>query len=333
MAERMMKAEKRIIGAYSRFAIVGVVVGIVALLATIASVVIVLRSEKTEVAAQVMASDELTTYHPELKASFTYAGEEVTYLWKLRVKFVNSGDKTLIGVGDIRNILGDGLNFLLPDETRILRVEEEADTFDGSIVQTNANSFQIQFSQWRSGEYMIGCFYIASDEPLRVDPFPSVPGRDIADGDVRIQDLTERRPEERMLMIDRLPGSIATPGKIMGGILAGVLTIVMIIMVSWGWKDSLPLIKWKSRHFSSFVKYLDQVEPPLSDEQKRRLKKDPEKESEVSLPQGFWDKFEDPKVPTKTPMFDSVATGIATTLVFLLMAFGFISLILVLIPA
>lgn len=331
MAERgkFETTEKRIRAAYSKLGMVSMIVGLVALLATVVGVVILLRAEKTEVAAQVLASDELTMYppEPELTGRFTYGGEEVAHLWKFRVRFVNLGAKTIIGEGNLKNILSEGVNFVFPDDMRILRIEEEADTFQSNIVQLKQNQFQIQFSQWRSDEYTIVSFYIACDKAVHTGPFLTALTRDIIDGEVVIQDLTQERPGEPMFVIDRLPGAISMPGKIIGGFLAGVLAIIVVIVVPWGWKDSLPLMVWKRRHLSNFLNYLDQVEPKLSERRKQMLKKRPDK-----LPKELWAKFKDPKAPLKTPMFDSVGAGVVTTLVLLVIAFGFISLILMLFP-
>ncbi len=323
-------AEKRMRIAYSKFGMVSVVVGLLALVVAIVGVVIVLPSEKTEVTAQVLASDELTKYSSVagLRGSFTYADEEVTHLWKLRIQFVNSGDKTIIGTGNQANILDEGLNFVFPDDTRVLRIEEEASTFQSTIVQPKPNHVQIQFSQWRPSEYTIISFYVASDEPLDADPLPTIPIiRGIVDGDVLVQDLTEEIPRERISMIDRLPEALITPGKIIGGIYAGLGVIILIIVMPWGWRDSLPLIIWKRHHLSAFVNYLDQVEPKLSNYRKERFSSKPHK-----VPEKFWANFDGPKAPSKTPMFDSIAAGTVVTLMSLVAAFGFVSVVLILIP-
>lgn len=306
----------------------GVTLSLIAVVLTVVSVYFGIRAEKTEVAAQVLASDELTTYHPELEAKFTYAGEEVRHLWKLKVRFLNSGDKTIVGEGNQSNILGNGLNFAFPDETRMLRIEEEADTFESDIVQTEPNRFQIQFRQWRSGEYSIVSFCIASDKPLDPDPFPTVPNRDIIDGDVVVQDLTERRPEERMFVVDRLPIPISMMGKILGGVITGIIALALVIFVVWAWKDSLPVFKWKRQYLSNFFDYLDQIEPKLSRQAKEEFKKRP-----YELPEQLWAKFEGEKVPSKRLVFDNITEAIGFTIGPLLLAFGLTCLILMLIPA
>ena len=84
-------AETRIRTAYSKYKVFSLAVGLFALVVAIVGVVIMLRTEKAEVTAQVLTNDELTIYPAvaELKGYYTYLDEEVDYLWKVRVKFIN----------------------------------------------------------------------------------------------------------------------------------------------------------------------------------------------------------------------------------------------------
>lgn len=328
-------AEETVRTAYSRFGLAfGMVVGLLALLIGVASFIIVVRAEKTEVAAQILASDELTRYPPVpgLTGRFTYAGQEVTHLWKVKVKFVNSGDKTIVGVGNRANIVGEGLNFAFPNNTRILEVEEEAGDFESKIVPMEPkNNFQIRFSQWRSGEYRIASFYVASDEPLDVYPLPTVPARDIIDGEVVVEDLTERGPYEQISLLDHLPRVISIPGKIIGGIFAGAIAAGLVVFMVWSWKNSVMLFKWKRRYLSDFFDYLDKldkVEPKLDDYHKQMFRKKP-----YELPSPLWVKFEGSRAPESGMVFDNIGEAILYTIVPLILAFGPISLILMLIPA
>jgi len=323
-------AETRIRTAYSKFGVFTLVVGLFALVATIVGVVVMLRTEETEVAAQVLSCGELTEYSPiaELKGHFTYTGEDVAHLWKLTVKFINSGDKTIVGEGNQKNIIGEGINFVFPDDTRILNIEEEVNTFQSTITQPEQNQIRIQFSQWRSGEYRIISLYVASDEPLDADPLPTAPARDIIDGDILIEDLTERGPLELITMIDRLPRPISLAGKIIGGVSAGLLATILIIMVPWSWKESVPFIMWKRRYLSSFVNYLDHAKPKLSNYRKQRYTSTP-----YVAPKTLWANFDGPEVPPETPMFKSIANGILITAIFVGVAFGLVSLILMLFTA
>lgn len=290
--------------------VLGVVMLVIGLIAFI-------DTEKAEVTAQVVTCDELTTYHPELEAKFTYAGEEVAHLWKLGILFVNSGNKTLIGAGSQSNILSDGLNFVFPDNTRILRAEEGTDTFEGGIVQTNPSEFQIQFSQWRSDEYIIGSFYVASEQPLDVAPCPTAPSRDIIDGDIIIENLVDTGVEKETSLIDRMPTGIPMFGKIIGILILAVCAVAWFILVVIGWKPVLQLRKWKTLNLESFSNYLDEVEPPLSEKDKRMFKKRP-----YRLPEKLWANFKGKRVPVRKPTFGGTAEAIYFTFFLLISDFG-----------
>ncbi len=330
MAEKgkLETAETTIRTAYSKFWVLGLVVSVLALVATMVGVVIMLRSEKAEVTAQVLSNDELTMYPAvaELRGYFTYADEEVAYLWKVRVKFVNSGDKTIVGMGNQKNIFGEGLNFVFSDDTRILRIEEESGTFQGNVEQIEQNHFQIQFSQWRSGEYNIASFYIASERLLEAVPCPYVLTRDIIDGNVIIEDLTETRPEERISLIDRLPVPISLAGKIMGGITVGSLTVLLIILLAIAWMDTIKKFRWKRRYLPDFHIYLNRVEPQISKRRKKLYRENPE-----TLPDELWANFEGKKASWSLDFGDKIRATIIT--IFLVLAvFGLSSLILMLFP-
>lgn len=294
------------------------------------------RAKKTEVSAQVISSEELTFYTPEaeLSASYKWSGEEVTHLWKLRIKFVNSGKITIIGKSNQKNIINDGINFVFPDNTRILRIQMEDEDFTNIMKKKEINQLQIQFSQWRSGEYALASFYIASEEPLDRDPFPMVPKiRDIVNGEVVVQDLRDRKLGEPLLYIDRAPKYISISGKIIGwGIVAavalgsfvlfigGCIAIAQLCQIAW----------WKRNHLSEFTKFIDKIKPPLTNEKKEEYSKKP-----FILPAKHWDKFKGQQIPVKNIMFESESQkeAIPFMLVSLGVLFGSIALILSLIPA
>lgn len=195
-------------------------------------------------------------------------------------------------------------------------------------MQLEPNHLQIQFSQWRAGEYVISSFYVASDEPLDDDPLPDTPTRDIVDGDIIIDDLTERVTPERMSLIDYLPRAISTFGKVIGGIFSSAIALGLIVFVIWSWKNSIVLFNWKRRYLSNFIDYLDKIGTQVPEHAKQRFRKKP-----YYLPNRLWDKFEGQRAPSSSMVFDSVGEVIIFTIVPLMLAFGTICVILVLLPA
>jgi len=210
---------------------------ILALVFPIAIYLIQRASGETEISAQVLSNDELTLYAPEaeLNARFSYAGEDVAHLWKTEVRFTNSGYRTVVGKGSVKNIISDeGLNFVYQENTRILRVQEIDENFEAKLIQTGENNFQVQFSQWRANEYVLAWFYVASEEPLTVNPLPSVTEREIIDGNVVIEDLTKKEIGKRRYAIDVVLKCYARYGKIMGGVLNGAVIIVLFGLLLGG---------------------------------------------------------------------------------------------------
>ena len=320
---------------YKIITIIGASVTLIAGIVVIATFIIEMRAKKIEIDAQVIGSEELTTPAPEaeLKAQYTWAGDDVSNLWKIRINFINARDKTIIGKGSQKNILNDGLNFVFPEKTRILRVQTENANFKNTIIWT-MNQFQIRFSQWRAQEYITACFYLSSEEPLAEDPFPIVLNRDILDGNVVVQDLRESKPSEKLFLIDKLPKFLSLTGKIIGGILAGLIAYLFAMLTYAVWKAMIIFTKWKNwkkLYLSAFIKYLDNIKPQLSIKKKKEYALNPKK-----LPEKFWANFDGPPAPKKItePFFiKSIAKCIVLTIALIVIIFGFASLILTLIPA
>jgi hypothetical protein len=172
------------------------------------------RSETTQVTAEVLASDELTRYEAVsgLEGQFAYQGVPVKHLWKLRINLVNSGDRTVVGEGNLKNVMGDGLCLAFPEGTTILDVTVTYDIPEEiTVVLNEQNSFLVKFPQWRPGESVRTDLYIASEEPLE-SLFPVTRGRDIVDGEVITRDYTESRRVEPSSAIGYLPSGISTAG-------------------------------------------------------------------------------------------------------------------------
>jgi hypothetical protein len=313
----------------SAITIIGTVFTLLAFIVAILSFVIQVSKKKFEISAQVITSDELTFFAPEadLKARYTWGGEEVAHLWKLRIRFINSGDKTIVGKGPLQNILNDGISFIFPDKSRILRIDKEYENFQNEVIQTKLNKFQIRFSQWRSSEYTIINFYITSEEALEKSLFLTVPSRDIIDGDVLIQNFIEKKPSERLFLLKYLLGRFSSVAKTIGFFTVSLILLAFLLVIFIGWAEYIKLIRWKTNYTLDFNKYLDTLAPPLSIEYKELYIQKPYK-----LPESLWKNFKyQPLV--KEPTFKTKTEGIAFTITFIILFLGGVSLILALIPA
>jgi len=304
---------------------IGILIPVVASLIGIITYLLQIGSKKLEVTAQILSNDELTLYAPEaeLNARFTYAGEDVSHLWKTRVRFINSGNKTIIGMGNQKNIIGDGgLNFAFLDGVKILNIQEEDDSFDASIVKTDISKFQIQFVQWRPNEYISICFYAASEKELKKNPLPVSVGREIIDGDLRTEDLTIRRGIRKKRMIDYLPGSVSLFGRILGLAMLAVIGFIAFFGTYKEWSQYFSIKKWFNEYSDKFADYLNNMKPPPSEENKKIFMKEPWR-----LPPRYWKDFEGGKECPSPDIIKNAKTGIVFTAIMTLIALGVLSII------
>lgn len=324
----MEKKEKNH-GVFKTFPVLGVIVAFLTFIVAIITFITQLSLKKINVEAQILSSEMLTMLasEAELSAYFSFAGEEVANLWKIKIKFVNSGDKTILGTGSMKNILSNGIRFAFPDNTRILRIQKEDENFNNTLKELDNNQFQIQFRQWRKDEYLLSCFFIASEEMLNTDPFPIVKWRDIIDGDVFIKDMTRRETIEKLFLIDRIPKFISLPGKILAVILSGVFIIYLMIRTIIAWKDTIMYRIWIRNNMRDLISVLDKAKPPISKEDKEMYLETP-----WTVPIEYIEKIKGAK-PMPVPDFETVKAVILATIGFLIVIFGCISVVFMIIPA
>lgn len=162
----------------------GILIALVAMLATVLGLFFQFRPKRRELTAQVSASDELTSVAniPGLTAQYTYMSKEVDHLWKVAVSFINTGDQTIVGEGPQKTLIHDAVVLAFPESTEILNIEEEAKDFPITVAKEDSDHFQLKFSQWRVGESVTLSFYVSSSKPIAAPLLPIVETRDIVDG-------------------------------------------------------------------------------------------------------------------------------------------------------
>ena len=253
----------------------GVIIALVASLATVIGLYLQVQSEKRVLELQIISADQLTRLPSVtgLDGKFTYNNIPVTDLWRLRIQFVNSGDATLIGEGTSSSLMTSTIPITFPSGVSILDASSETGSFY-KLTQTSENTIEIGFSQWRPSEKFETIIYIASNNILDTPPLPKVSNRPIINGDVQITDLTAKNATEPRPAIDYIPSSIAVVGKILGGIIAiiiGGFSFVMLVIVSP--IEYIQAQFWKYKYFDAFRKHLDTLK--ISKKNKQELLKKP----------------------------------------------------------
>lgn len=211
-----------------------------------------------ELTAQVLSGDELTLPLKVrgLVGHYTYGGTEVAHLWKIRVNFVNTGDRTLVGVGPSCNVLYGALHFEFPSETRILDTETDLDQLGAVVTVYEENKLKIEFEQWRKRENLIASFFVSSEALLEQPPLLRATERQIIDGEVRVETLTgQELPRRSYLDVLPLPRPLEVTTRLVGLVFAAFMIFL------GGWFFIAPYgyirwVRWRARYLKQFEEYV-----------------------------------------------------------------------------
>lgn len=277
---------------------VGSIVTILALLVTFVGVWFQIRSQKPRAELQVLSTDRLTLLPdiPGLESQFVYLGNPVRDLWKLKIRFLNSGETTIIGQGNAKDILGKGIRVKFPSGIKMLKTREESASFPYRLVHVGDNELRLEFSQWRQGETLVSSIYLSSNQIQEYPPLPTVPDRDIIDGDLLVRDLSVKGLAPPRSLLTLLPKTVTFAGRILAILLASGVVIITIGLFAG---DSIGDIvmhfryfQWKKKHFAEFSKYVGTLDFSHSKFTKKDIIETP-----WFLEKTLWGNFPGPSCP------------------------------------
>lgn len=156
----------------------------------------------------VTSCDNLTIFNnesePEIKAQFEYKGNKISKLWKLNVLFKNVSEKTIIGNGQLKNIMFDNLIFFIKDSFQIIDKKMIKSEFNHTLSILGNDTIQLSFGQWRTEEKLEYSFYITTelnDKP-GIEIFYQPKDRQIIDGDILF--IRETQTNKKELITNKL---------------------------------------------------------------------------------------------------------------------------------
>ena len=147
----------------------------------------------------------------------------ITSLWKIRFYVSNKGNKTIIGQGDRKDLLTNGLPLYLRDSILILSIQTNDKNFPVEI-KNQKNYLTLEFKQWNPGEYLEVIGYIENFK--KTEPKIFIDDRDIIKSEIV---FTKYEPVEKKLkakLIDNLP-------KGLQNFIKWLIIITIIIMDIW----------------------------------------------------------------------------------------------------
>lgn len=140
-----------------------------------------------------------------LKALYTFKKDTVKSLWKLHYFINNSGDEILIGEGNKKNIIRNGVNFSISNNFRIIEFKVNKKNFPFQTKQNN-NTINISFLQWKPGENLDLVIYAEQLNNVQ-NPVLKINEREIINGEVRYSSIY-KEIEKKESIYEYLPKPI-----------------------------------------------------------------------------------------------------------------------------
>jgi hypothetical protein len=232
------------------------------------------RSHKPELQVQILSADSLSPSIdvPDVQYHATYKSAPIQNPWKLRLAFVNTGPDTIVGQGTKSTILGDKITVAFPEGTRVLGFPQESSTLPLVVSLKDPAQLEVTFTQWRSHEQAIYSVYVSGPDPKKY-PVPSVPSRDLIDGDISVVDLTKVTVHGPLPILDRTSHPVALVGRILSILLSAAIAVLCLIFASAAVKQRIQIARWKAANGEAFAEYIDSQNATA--EEKKRYKSEP----------------------------------------------------------
>jgi hypothetical protein len=226
---------------------------------------------------------------PELKVEYKYKNQEINNLWKYNIQLENKSKKTIIGIGNLKNLLTDNLTLLINDNYEILDFKKTKSDFSNNIVIKDS-LIMISFEQWRPNEIVQYTFYVKSN--LKT-PTPIILSklsfRQIVNGDIS---FSYQNPDDKNIKITEIiPVEFLQVGYVISIIFSLLfIGIITIFLVKYPF-SIYKINKWKKKNYSKYSELIKRVITNDS-EKLNLLLRSPDKNPEV-----FWKSFPGDKFP------------------------------------
>lgn len=216
---------------------------------------------KPSIEIKTITSDKLTDLPKVegLNAQFFYKDSVVKSLWKLNYYIANVGDKIIIGEGNNKNIIKDGIKFYLPDNYKVLELKVKQDNFPFDYSYLN-NYIDIKFLQWKPDEAFELTIYI---EQLNDSSLPTLKTneREILNGLI-IYSTLHNEIEVNKSLFEYLPKILQSILKWVGLVIFGLTVIIMpIVWIS----ESIKIVKYNKWKKTNYWMYKEWVEESIKD--------------------------------------------------------------------
>jgi hypothetical protein len=154
------------------------------------------------------SKEELTRIPTDnnLKVQYTFNGDTVTNLWKVKFEIKNIGGKTIIGKENV-GILSEHLPIKFGKDNVVFGVEISEMNFPVELIKMDSLNYGFSFKQWKNNDFLELSAYIGNEDYSNIKGI-TLDERDIIDGKVIISELNSKEISIEPRLIDKLPLNI-----------------------------------------------------------------------------------------------------------------------------
>jgi hypothetical protein len=271
--------------------IIGVIIAIIAGIATIFSIYLQSSENKPIIEIKTISSDKLTNLPnlDGLNANYTYKSKPVRSLWKLHYIISNIGNKTIIGEGNNKNIIKNNIKFSLGNNFKILELSN-SDKNKHIKIKTNENLITFSFLQWKQNENINLIIYVEQLNNKGI-PILITNDREIINGEVKYSSLLDEINNDELALFYKLPQLLQNILWWLSIIIFGFIVIILPFVWISSFLDYINFKKWKREHKETYNQFITKLieENHLEEHLKPN-----------DLPDELWEQyqFKVPKVPT-----------------------------------
>lgn len=138
-----------------------------------------------------------------LTVDYKYKDSSIKNLWKIKYFVKNVGPKTIIGNGNLKNIISNNVPLSISNLSKVFSLNTSGNNFPIEIKQTQPGKYSLNFKQWRENEYfeIVGLVETVNNSKPKI----SIDERDIIDSKVNYSVYELDNRDKNRKLIESLP--------------------------------------------------------------------------------------------------------------------------------
>jgi hypothetical protein len=276
---------------------------IIAIIAGLYTLYSGLKDGSPSLEAKVVSIEDLTeTIRASgIGAEITVSDQKVQSLWEIRISIRNNGEKTIIGVGERKDLIDRGLKITLPKGYRISAAVNEKSDPEVSLNTVAETVLEVSFDQWKPSEKSHIRMYASGPQYLQEAPIPTINERALIGGTIETSitrtgsgDIVDIPDHKIKIKKNTYDAWLTVFGffSVFSVVIIGAAGVAAPL-------EYLRVRQWRQKHGKAFRRYiseldLDQVKDHVYRESKEQWISNP-----YHTPEYIWNEFSGERIKTE----------------------------------